>query len=97
MPAKTKVCTKCGKRKKLEEYHAHNGRKAGRRAHCKECMCATMARYRAENKEKIAARGARYRARPEVREQKRVRRADWRARNREWHNVQQQLRRIGGF
>ncbi len=44
MPAKTKVCTKCGKRKKLEEYYARRIRKDGKRSECK--LCDNAARIR---------------------------------------------------
>ncbi len=164
---KTKVCTKCGKRKKLEEYHALRRGKYGKATWCKACDALKGRRYRAANPEKVRLAQARCRAAkpayyreltrrwqarnadrvravrrrwharcmqdPERRRRERARMeeyrqthkhlpefkavqrrgsakyyaankekaaaasAAWAARNREWRNVQQQLRRIGGF
>ncbi len=40
MPAKSKVCTKCGKRKKLEAFATCRRRKDGKQCHCRECKAA---------------------------------------------------------
>jgi len=34
---KTKICTKCGIRRKLEEYHIQKGGKFGHKTSCKKC------------------------------------------------------------
>lgn len=37
-PPKTKVCSRCGKEKPLEEFNICNSTKDGRHAYCRECM-----------------------------------------------------------
>ncbi len=49
MPKTTKVCTKCGEEKGLEEYCKDKRFKDGLRSHCKACI----REYRQENKERI--------------------------------------------
>ena len=61
---KTKVCTKCGKRKKLEEYHVDRAHSAcGRKSRCRACVAesdahASSAYYLANRARCLAARAA---------------------------------------
>lgn len=58
----TKVCSKCKVEKALEEFPKDRNRKGGLRNHCKVCMKAYAAKWRADNLEKVKERSAKYRA-----------------------------------
>lgn len=63
----TKTCTKCGETKPLEMFHKDPRRadRGGLRPHCKACVAAASAAYRAANRGKVKAyRAARYAANP---------------------------------
>lgn len=45
----TKICTKCGVEKGLEEFHVNNGNNDGRSGACKVCACAYAKSYRLKN------------------------------------------------
>lgn len=40
-----KVCTRCGERKPLSEYHRNRGARDGARTECKMCACARRQRF----------------------------------------------------
>lgn len=50
---KTKICTKCGVEKGLDEFHNDQCRKDGKVSHCKKCISLYTKKYRNENKESI--------------------------------------------
>lgn len=50
---KTKICKKCGKRKKLGMFYAQRHNSDGRMGKCKECTKKDVLKYRRENIEKI--------------------------------------------
>lgn len=56
-----KTCSKCGKTKALDAFHARRGASDGRRSACKACRSTTAARYYEENGESVRAYAARYR------------------------------------
>lgn len=82
----TKVCSKCGEEKALEEFGRDRRRKDGRRAMCRACSRAydraRGKKYYEQNKEKVLARIRNYRANnlELVREQERNRRSSPEAR-----------------
>ena len=47
--SKTKVCTKCGKKKKITEFSKDKGQSSGLRPECRECV----SKYYYKNKERI--------------------------------------------
>lgn len=49
----TKVCSKCGIEKELDEFNKTNKVKCGVRSNCRECQKIESKKYRLENKEKI--------------------------------------------
>jgi hypothetical protein len=57
---KTKVCTKCGKRKKLEAYYADTRNKDGKQSRCKVCWALAGRVFRSANTALLAARAASY-------------------------------------
>ena len=58
---KTKICTKCGVEKDIEEFYNRNDSKNGKRPVCKECTKINGYKYREENKEKEKFRCKQYR------------------------------------
>lgn len=57
----TKVCTKCGKRKPLEEFRSRPEVRDGRTARCKECLNAGTDAWRAANRERNRLTGRAWR------------------------------------
>lgn len=51
-----KVCTKCGKKKLLDEFPKHSGHKDGLQSHCRECKSLTDKEYRKKNTKRIDKR-----------------------------------------
>lgn len=51
MDMKTKICTKCGEGKTLENYYKDIRRKDGRASECKSCINIRHKKYNAENKQ----------------------------------------------
>lgn len=49
----TRFCPKCGQHKQIDEFYISSRRKDGRCPHCKTCMKAYSAKYRAENPDKV--------------------------------------------
>ncbi|MDE6493094.1 MAG: hypothetical protein K2O66_03775 [Bacteroidales bacterium] len=49
---KTKVCTKCGKRKPISEYHKDSTKKEGIRNYCKACALEMNRKNKERAKEK---------------------------------------------
>lgn len=47
---KTKICTKCGKRKPIGEFSIDNSKKDGHKNYCKECAAKMDAKRRADKK-----------------------------------------------
>lgn len=93
---KTKVCTKCGTEKPLEEYYAAKSGKYGKYADCKACNIASRVAWQKANPEKGRAANARYRAKNKAKEQTRW--AAYYQQNREWiilRNVQNNILRGG--
>jgi hypothetical protein len=58
---KSKVCTKCGEEKLLEEFTNTKKGKYGKAGECKLCRKKYGKQYREANKEKLAERGKQYR------------------------------------
>ena len=54
-PPKTKICTKCGKRKKLGEFVAHKDCIGGVGGACKKCEVSYQKAYYQSNREKCKA------------------------------------------
>ncbi len=50
----TKICTKCGESKDLEEYHKDNRCRDGRYSECKSCHNVVQKKYKKSNKGKAA-------------------------------------------
>ena len=50
---KTRVCTRCGKRKKMEQFPRHKRAKYGRAERCKVCHRELNKEYRQKNPEKV--------------------------------------------
>lgn len=50
----TKVCTKCGVEKDLDEFHNSKNGKYGKAPDCKKCNCAARRAYCRKNPEKVA-------------------------------------------
>ncbi len=88
MPAKSKVCTKCGKRKKLECFYARPGAKDGKQTSCKECQGAVIVAWRRANPDKVRAHHARYRQMH--REARRAYTAAWNAANKDRRRAYEQ-------
>jgi len=59
---KTKVCSKCGETKPVNEFHKLKHGKYGVRTACKVCSKAYSAKYYAENVEKERSRMAKWRS-----------------------------------
>ena len=57
---KTKICSKCGKRKKLSEFHKDKKGKNGLRSFCKECSRIIAHENYLKNQEEIKARTKKY-------------------------------------
>ena len=55
-PEPTKICTKCGHRKPLNEFHHATSRKDGRRGACRLCENAAARAYRARHGEEVRRR-----------------------------------------
>ncbi len=62
MPAKSKVCTKCGKRKKLECFEPKADMKDGKRSDCRQCRKAAVSLWRKNNPDKARSQYERARA-----------------------------------
>jgi len=58
---KTKICTKCGKRKKVSEFWKEKRASDGLNCWCKECCKAQKHEYYLEHQEEIKARTKKYR------------------------------------
>ena len=58
---KTKVCTKCGKRKSLDNYNWLNKSKGWKHAECKVCHTKRAQTYYRKNQEKIKQKVRDYR------------------------------------
>jgi hypothetical protein len=52
----TKVCSKCGETKSLDDYQTDKSKKDGKYSSCKLCVSFLKKSYREENKEKIKER-----------------------------------------
>lgn len=53
MPAKkTKKCSSCGKRKKVEQFHKHSRTKDGLQSYCKACQKKKKAQWHKDNPER---------------------------------------------
>ena len=50
---KTKICSKCGINKPLEDYNLEPRMSDGRRSNCKVCKAKTDKSYKAKNQEKV--------------------------------------------
>lgn len=50
---KTKICTKCGKRKPISEFSTDNSKKDGKKNYCKECA-REMDNKRRSSKKRLA-------------------------------------------
>jgi hypothetical protein len=48
-----KVCTKCGVRKSLDDFHARKGHPLGKVPHCKPCCASRFKEYREKNLETL--------------------------------------------
>lgn len=57
----SKICTKCGEEKELEEFYKDSSGKYGRQAACKACAKEYSRKHREANKEKIAEANRRWR------------------------------------
>lgn len=57
---KTKVCTKCGKRKALDEFADNKRCKFGKEGTCKKCKNKTSLDFYVKNREKLKARSRAY-------------------------------------
>ncbi len=80
MPAKSKVCTKCEKRKKLECFSAQSRAFDGKRPSCKMCCNVQNATWRKANPDKAREANARWeKANPD---KVRAKSARYRAKNR---------------
>ena len=55
-----KLCSKCLKAKKLEEFHNNRGSKDGKESHCKVCVSERRKQYRQENRDKISEYAKQY-------------------------------------
>lgn len=64
---KTRVCTRCGKRKKMDRFPQHRKAKYGKSERCKDCHRELTAKYRRENPEKVKAAIANWVSRNPVR------------------------------
>ena len=49
----TKVCSKCGETKSLDDYQTDKSKKDGKYSSCKLCVSFLRKSYREENKEKV--------------------------------------------
>lgn len=69
----TKVCTKCGVEKSIDNFYFRKD--SGKyRNECKECLCSDRRKYRKENKEKIsiAAKKSREQNKEKIKKQRRL-------------------------
>ena len=57
---KTKICSKCGINKPLEDYNLEPRMSDGRRSNCKVCKAKTDKSYKAKNQEKVKERLHKY-------------------------------------
>ena len=57
----SKMCTKCGETKPLDDFHRDKTRAGGRRPYCKECVREYARRYYEDNRDKERERKHRYR------------------------------------
>lgn len=55
-PEQTKICRKCGKRKRLSEFHHDSARKDGHRSACAECENAAAREYRVKHGDEVRRR-----------------------------------------
>ena len=60
MTTKTKICSKCGVGKPLDEFHKQKGGKDGKRGDCKDCFNETSRKYHREHREEINKKGREY-------------------------------------
>lgn len=74
-----KMCTKCGVKKPLAEFHRNSGSSDGLRPDCKQCHSDAKAEHYAANREKMLARNAKYLA--ANRDKARDAAAKWRGEN----------------
>ena len=82
----TKVCSKCGKRKRVEDFR---GDRCTRRSVCRECDAEYGRKWRRENKDKVKVYEQRWRR--ENKDRKRETNRKWVARNKERvHMLQKQ-------
>ena len=58
----TKLCSTCGKRKSIKDFHRDKNMGGGRRSRCTQCDSDSQARHYADNCYEIRARRARIRA-----------------------------------
>ena len=60
MTTKTKICSKCGVGKPLDEFHKQKGGKDGKRGDCKDCFNEISRKYHREHREEINKKGREY-------------------------------------
>jgi len=53
MAMTTKVCSRCGEEKALEEFRPHKGCRLGVRPECRECLSKVSKKYYEDNKDRI--------------------------------------------
>ena len=58
----TKVCTKCGRDKRFDEFHKYKNGKFGLKPACKQCNSSEAKKWRSENREKVKETKSAYRA-----------------------------------
>jgi hypothetical protein len=55
-PAALRICSKCKKEKKIEDFYKSNTRKCGYESGCKDCRCAAASRYAKSDQGKLKER-----------------------------------------
>lgn len=86
----TKICSKCGIEKPVNEFYKDRRSKDGLRSHCKECHNLSSRKWRSENPEKQRERCRKWQADNPERNREHSRK--WAADNREKRNAYQRKR-----
>jgi hypothetical protein len=70
---KTKVCTRCERRRPVDEFGRSDRYADGLRPHCMRCRVEYTREWRQSNRDEVNAKKRAYEARPEVKARRRAR------------------------